>query len=431
MTIGLRGFTSNVPRALVLILPLGLLAGVGYAQLTRGFISGTLQDSTGAVIPNADVKIVQKSTGFERKTATNAEGLYRFVGVDSGLYTLEFSKSGFQLTRLENIEVGTAQEVTINQTLAVSTSTTVVEVQEAPPGVELSKSTATIERTLSQAFIQNVPLTSGTRDVTLLALLAPTAARGPGSTGISANGQRARNNNFLLDGIDNNDPSVTIANNRVVPEALQELQVQTAAYSAEYGRNTGAQIIASTRSGTNTYHGEAYDYYNGNWLQPLTLPNKRAGLTATPRFDVNQVGGDLGGHIIRNKLFFFALYDDNIRREAPSAGNASTAVIPTQAGYQMLAGLPLGPGETQAARNAALAAIGFLPTVYSTYNPFFTNLRTVSVNNVAGSVWHGPNSAGQSTTTSITPPRAWIISWVPKTTSSSAPRSISGSSPTS
>lgn len=240
MRIGLRGITLWVPSALVLILSLALTSGIGYAQLTRGFISGTLQDSTGAVIPNADVKIVQKATSFERKTATNAEGLYRFVGVDSGIYSVEFSKPGFQLTRVENIEVGTAQEVTVNQILPVSTSTTVVEVTEAPPGVELSKSTATIERTFPQIFIQNIPLTSATRDVTQLALLAPTSARGPGSTGISANGQRARNNNFLLDGIDNNDPSVTIANNRSVPEALDELQVQTTAYSAEYGRNTGA-----------------------------------------------------------------------------------------------------------------------------------------------------------------------------------------------
>jgi hypothetical protein len=278
------------------------------------------------------------------------------VGVDSGAYSIEFSKSGFQGTRVENIEVGTAQEVTLNQTPPISTSATVVEVQEAP-GVELSKSTATIERTLPQMFIQNVPVTNGTRDVTQLALLAPTSARGPGSTGISANGQRARNNNFLLDGIDNNDPSVTIASNRVIPEGVQDFQVQTAAYSAEYGRNTGAQIITTTRSGTNAYHGEAYDYYNGNWLQPLTLLNKRASLTSTPRFVLNQVSGDVGGPILRNKLFFFALYDDNIRREAPSAGNATSAVIPTQGGYQMLASLPLGTGETQAARTAALNAL--------------------------------------------------------------------------
>ena len=358
-------------------------AAVGYAQLTRGFISGTVQDPAGAVIPNAAVKIVQKNTGFERTTNTNTTGLYRFVGVDSGSYTVEFTAPGFQITRLGNIEVGTAQEVTVNQTLAIATSSTVVEVTEAPTGVELSKSTATIERTLPQIFIQNIPLTSGTRDVNQLALLAPTSSRGPGSTGISANGQRARNNNFLLDGIDNNDPSVTIANNRVVPEALQEFQVQIAAYSAEYGRNTGAQIISTTRSGGNAFHGEAYDYHNGNWLQPVTLPNKRAGLTATPRFTQNQVGGDLGGPIKRNKLFFFALFDDNLRREAPSAGNSSSAIIPTQAGYAMLASLPLGPGQSQAARSAALNALGFLPTVYSTYSPFFTNQRNVTVNGVA------------------------------------------------
>lgn len=381
---GLNLPKTGLPRLLSSLLVLALSTGLGYSQLTRGFISGTVQDPAGAAIPNAKVKIVNRATNIERTTETNNSGLYRFVGVDSGKYSVEFAADGFQTTRVDLIDVGTAQEVTLNQALGLASTVTVLEVKETPAGVELSKSTATVERTLPQNFIESIPLTAGTRDITQLALFAPTAARGPGSTGISANGQRARNNNFLLDGIDNNDPSVTIANNRSIPEALGEFQVQTAAYSAEYGRNTGAQILASTRSGSNTYHGEAYDYYNANWLQPLTLPNKRAGLTATPRFDQHQAGGALGGHIIRNKLFFFALFDDNMRREAPSANNASSAVVPRDAAaFQLLSTVPLGTGQTQASRTAALNALSFLPKVYSTYSPFVTNPRNVTINGVA------------------------------------------------
>ncbi|MDQ6699439.1 MAG: Plug and carboxypeptidase regulatory-like domain-containing protein, partial [Acidobacteriota bacterium] len=360
-------------------LSLFFASGFAWGQLTRGFISGTVQDPSGSIIPGATVKTVNSATNLERLTTTNDSGLYRFVGIEPGTYSVEFTKAGFETKRVQNIEVSTAQEVTINQILQIGQTTNVVEVQDSPPGVELSKSSATIERTLPMKFIQNVPLTAALRDVNQLALLAPTSSRGPGSTGISANGQRARNNNFMLDGIDNNDPSVTIANNRAIPEAISEFQVQTAAYSAEYGRNSGAQILASTRGGTNQFHGEAFDYYNGNWLTPVTLPNKRNGVLKTPRFNQNQAGGDFGGPVIKNRTFFFALLEANRRREAPSAGNATSATIPTPAGFAALTGVPLGPDETTAGRQAALGTLGFLPSIYAR-NPGLTNVRNVTVN---------------------------------------------------
>jgi outer membrane receptor protein involved in Fe transport len=358
------------------------LAFTSYAQLTRGAIIGNVTDPSSAVLTNAGVRIVNNETKAERSTTTNAEGFYRFDGVDPGTYTVTFTSSGFAETRVNNLLVRTSQEVTLNQVMAVATAAITVDVTESPAGVELSKTTATIQRTLPQTFIENVATTSGTRDVNQLALLAPTAVRGPGSTGISVNGQRARNNNFLLDGIDNNDPSVTLSNNRVTPESTGEFQVQTQAYSAEFGRNSGGQLQVITRSGTNAFHGEAYDYWQGNSLIPVTLPNKRNGLTNTPRFTQNQVGGSIGGPIRRNKFFVFANAETDRRAEAPSAGNASTATIPTAAGFGMLASIPLAAGETPAARAAALNALSFMPKIYSG-NPGFFNLRNVTVNGVA------------------------------------------------
>jgi outer membrane receptor protein involved in Fe transport len=353
-----------------------------YAQLTRGAIIGSVQDPTAAIIAGATVRIVNDATKAERATTTNSDGLYRFDGVDPGVYAVTFSAAGFAESRVNAVSVATSQEVTLNQRLGLSTSATTVDVTENPPGVELAKTTATIQRTLPETFIENVPTTSGTRDVNQLALLAPTAVRGPGSTGISVDGQRARNDNFLLDGIDNNDSSVTLSNNRVTPEATGEFQVQAQAYSAESGRNSGGQIQVITRGGTNNLHGEAYEYWQGNSLIPVTLPNKRNGLTYTPRFDQNQVGGSIGGPIRKNKLFFFGNMETDRRAEAPSAGNAAAATIPTAAGYALLSSVPLGNGETAAARQAALKAIGFLPSIYA-LNPGFTNLRTVTVNGVA------------------------------------------------
>lgn len=349
-----------------------------FGQLTRGTILGTVQDPSGAVVPNANIKITNTATNVERTTVTNTEGIYRLAGVDPGIYTVTFTAAGFAMARVTGIQVTTSQEVTLNQSLTVSTATNTVEVSESPEGIELSKTTATIERTLPNVLIENVPTTSGTRDINQLALFAPTAVHGPGSTGIAIDGQRARNDDFLLDGIDNNDSSVTLSNNRTIPEATSEFQVQSQAYSAEFGRNSGGQIQVITKSGTNAFHGEAYEYWQGNSLVPVTLPNKRNKLTSTPRFDQNQVGGSLGGPVKPNRLFFFANMETDRRAEAASSGNANSASIPTAAGYAQLASVPLGANETPAARAAALNALSFLPKIYA-QNPGFFNLKTTTV----------------------------------------------------
>ncbi len=361
-----------------------LLISTASAQLTRGFISGTIQDSSGAVIEGTTVKIANLETGLTAETQTNAVGVYRFVAVEPGGYSVEFSKTGFESRKVARITVATTQEVILNQTLAVASATTTVEVADAPPGVELAKSTATIDRTLSQNVVQSLPNFSAggsDRDVMRLALLAPTVTRAPGSTQMAANGQRARNNNFTIDGVDNNDLSVTLANSRVIPEAVSQLQVQTSAYSAEFGRNSGAQISVITRSGSNAFHGDIFDNYKANWMEPVSLLNKRARLDATPRFNQNDAGGDLGGPIIRNRTFFFGLVETNRLRQAPDARNASSVNIPTPDGYAALARVPLAAGQTQASRQAVLDALKFLPEVHSIILRY-DNRQNVTINGV-------------------------------------------------
>ena len=359
-----------------------LTISLAFGQLTRGFISGTVQDATGAVVPEVTIKITNKNTGAEQETKTNGAGLYRFVAVEPGAYSMEFTKQGFETRKVEGISVATTQEVTVNQQLAVAGAATTVEVMEAPPGVELAKTTATIDRTLPSAVISNVPLTGAIRNVNVLALLAPTVSRGPGSTEISANGNRARNNNFMLDGVDNNDLSVTLPASNIPPEALSEFQVQTASYSAEFGRNSGAQIAAITKSGTNEIHGEVWDYYRGNWMEPVNLLNKRAGITKTPRFVQNQAGGDLGMPVVRNRTFVFGMYQANIRREAPDARNATSFSIPTAEGYARLSSVPLRAGQPQASRDEVLKAINFLPEIHQTVGGRYDTETAVNVNGV-------------------------------------------------
>lgn len=365
-------------RAICALLALGLAA---QAQMTRGSFTGVVTDPSGASAPGVAIKIKSLATGIERDAESNDTGVYRIIGIEPGAYRIEFRKSGFETYVVSSVQVNTGAEVTISPSLTVGAAATVVEVTEPPVGVELSRSTATVERTFQSKFVNEAPLSGATRDVNLLSLLAPTATRGPGSTGISANGQRARNNNFMLDGVDNNDPSVTIANLRVIPEAVDQFQVQTSPYSAEFGRSSGAQISVITKSGGNQFHGSVFDYYRANWMEPVNLLNQRAGLTATPRFNQNQAGGTVSGRIIKDRTFFFALIEANRRREAADARNSTSATIPTQAGFQTLSSIPLGPDQTAASRQAALGGLGFLTQIHG-LNPGYTNLRNVAVNNV-------------------------------------------------
>jgi outer membrane receptor protein involved in Fe transport len=341
-------------------------AAILVLQLIRGFVSGSVTDSTNAVIPGVQIVLTNKQTNIPRETVTNELGFYRFVAVEPGEYTLEFRKSGFETHRVDNVTVKTAQEVVINQTLALAPATVEIAVVETL-GAELAKTTATVDRTFVEREIVELPMQvyNGTRDITRLALLAPTVTRAPSFTEFSANGQRSRNNNFILDGVDNNDTSVSLNSIRIIPEAVQEVQVQTVAYSTEFGRSSGAQFSAVTRAGTNQYHGDAWEYYRGNWMEPLSLTNKRAGLRETPRYTLNQFGGDLGGPIFKDRTFFFGLLEANRRREAASGANATAATIPTPAGYAALSNVPLGTGETATARLAALSALSFLPDIHS------------------------------------------------------------------
>ncbi len=135
-------------------------------------------------------------------------------------------------------------------------------------------------------------------------LLSPNTFTAPGSTGISSNGQRARNNNFTIDGSDNNDISVTLRTSFVIPEAVQEFQVQTNAFNVEFGRNSGAQLNIITKGGTNEFHGDVFEYYRGSALNALSTIEKRT-LDRPARINRNQFGGTFGGPIFKEKLFFF------------------------------------------------------------------------------------------------------------------------------
>jgi outer membrane receptor protein involved in Fe transport len=350
------------------------------AQLTRGSISGTVNDTSGAVIPGAQVKITNKDTNIERTAVTNEVGFYRVTALEPGLYAVLISKDGFEGVENNAVTVQSAKEVTFDVDLKVAAAgNIVVDVTGQTEAIALNKTNPTIGLTATSRQAVDLPL-SAARDINQLSLLSPGVFTAPGSTGISANGQRARNNNFTIDGSDNNDISVTLSTTPVAPEAVSEFQIQNNAYSAEFGRNSGAQINVITKSGTNTLHGEAFEYYRGNALNSRSAQEKSNGLADPARLDRNQFGFDLGGPVQKDKTFIFGFFQLDRLRTAGAPG--TTARIPTPAGLALLNSVPLRSGQSSSSRQAVLGAIAFLNGVYAA-NPVFTSPVNTLVNGVS------------------------------------------------
>ncbi len=370
-------FVQSLRSALV-CLALLTAAVPANAQLTRGVISGSVSDSGGGLLPGVTVTVTNQDTGVVRSTVTNEAGVYRAPALEPGAYRVRAELPGFRTFETRDIRVASGQEVTLNASLAVGGLAETVQVTAETAGVTINRTNATVGLVLGGRQVVELPI-SPTRDITRVALLSPNVVSGPGAEGISANGQRSRNNNFMIDGSDNNDASVTVSTTPVVPEAVSEIAVQTNPYNVEYGRASGAQFNVITKSGTNRFRGDVFDYYADSKYNARTNVEKRTGLAEPAVYTRHQVGGGIGGPIARNRLFFFGLFQADIRRE--DGGPGTTANIPTQGGYASLQNLPLRTGQSAASRAAVLGAISFLQDVYA-QNPVFSNIRTTAVNGV-------------------------------------------------
>lgn len=269
------------------------LTAVGWGQLTRSAMTGTVTDQTGAAVVGARVVVTNQATNQARETTTNDSGSYRVAALDPGIYRVVVEKEGFKRSEYTDIRVVSANDTGFNITLEVGEQADTVTIS-ADSIVALNRNSPTVGATFEARRVVELPLSAG-RNINNLAVLSPNAFRAPGSSGISVNGQRARNNNFTIDGSDNNDVSVTIPTIGLAPEAVQEFQIQTNPYNAEFGRNSGGQINVTTKSGTNEFHGQAFIYYLGSGLNTLNNLEKQRGLRSQPRFNTNQVGGDFGG----------------------------------------------------------------------------------------------------------------------------------------
>lgn len=321
---------------------LALLAGAALAQITTGSLSGTVTDPSGGAIVRAKVEVTNQATGVATSLTTNDAGVFKAAFLNPGRYTVRIQAPGFRAFESRDILVELAHEPEVNAKLEVGDVTQTVEVEGAAVPL-LVADTAQLSTDVQAESVVELPGVQGRMD--RLALSSPGVVYGFGninSNGLvfSANGQRARSNNFLLDGQDNNDPTIAgpgyFFSNL---EAVGEFQVITNQFSAEYGRNAGAIVNIRVKSGSNAFHGVGTYFRRDdqNWTA-LNNIQRAAGFTNPPKYLDSILGGQFEGPILKNKLFFnLWVQREWTRQNATYIGNAGS-LTPTLAGLQTLEG---------------------------------------------------------------------------------------------
>ena len=313
----IRYVGSAVARALCLaVLSLGL-ATAAVAQSVSGTILGTVTDSTGAVVAGAKVTIINEGTGLTRTVVADVNGEYTAPGLPTGHYTITSEMTGFKTVALSNVEVGVDQRVRINVKHEVGAMTESVSVTADTPLLQTSSSE--LGTTVSASQIEALPLNG--RNFVNLTRTIPGVLRGiPGanidgagslawraSASFSANGQRPRDNNYMLDGVDNNETWLQTVVIFPSVDALDEFKMQTSTYSAEYGRSLGGVVNLQIKSGTNALRGSGFEFHRNDAFDANNFFNNRAGRDK-PDFKQNQFGGTIGGAVFKDKTFFFTDY---------------------------------------------------------------------------------------------------------------------------
>lgn len=310
---------------LVSILCLAPAAG----QTVTASITGTVTDPSGAVVPGAQVVAENVATGVKTSAQTNSDGVYTLRFLPIGTYTVTIDAKGFATHKVGAFPLEIDQTAKVNARLTISESTTVSVTEEVHPILDTTD--ATLGNTLTTNEIQNIPLNG--RNFSSLTLFQPGSVdtdptgltgnnaieRSTYNSGIvSVNGNREQGNNYMLEGAENNEPQNNLIAYNPAPDAIAELRVVSANANASYGNANGGQIITILKSGTNGFHGSAYDLLENqnldanSWTNGLSRCDACSPATpASPitKYTQNIFGGTLGGPIVKNKLFFFVDYE--------------------------------------------------------------------------------------------------------------------------
>jgi hypothetical protein len=347
----------------VISLAILLAAPALRAQTVTGSITGTVTDSSGAIVPGAAVIAHNLDTGVDSPTTSNASGLYRIQFLPIGRYQVTVQASGFGTETIPPFSLEIQQTATFNVQLKIGTEAQTVEVSAAAP--ILNTNDATLGVTFSTTEIENVPLNG--LNFSTLTMFIPGAVNTNGNSGQSGNnaierdtyysdipsinGNRSQANNYTLDGIDMNEPSNNLIAYNPAPEAIQELKVLTANSPAEYGNVNGGGVVSVLKTGTDRYHGSVYGYLQNDKINANSWTNDNASpvIPINP-FTQSQFGGTLGGFIKRDKLFFFVDYLGS-RYHTGGIGQASVFTAAMRTGdFSVLLNPPPGlNGQTNTA----------------------------------------------------------------------------------
>jgi hypothetical protein len=317
-----------------------LVACSAFGQSGDGTIVGAVLDPSGAGVPNATVQLANMDTGVRTSTRTDTGGSYRFNNILIGRYTVTASASGFTTTTLKDLAVELNKTTTANIKVEVGSVATAIDVMEASTYIDTT--TAQVANNFEARMAAELPSAANNLGGVLnLALLGAGVASSGGvgvGTGPSVGGQRPRNNNFMIDGVDNNRKDVTGPVLAIPNDAVAEFTVLQNQFSAEFGHSSGGQFNTVLRGGTNQIHGVLYDYLQNRHLNAMDQADKRNGLTSNPRLDLNRLGGAIGGPIRKNKLFYYGLYEYNPLGQASTPAGGTT-YAPTAAGYSLLSSM--------------------------------------------------------------------------------------------
>ena len=339
---------TSLSLALVLLC---LCAGSLPAQITAtATLQGTVTDTTGAVIPNADVRITNKSTGELRTAVSNGNGLYSFNLLPAGTYEVRVSVAGFTTAAYQNVELAVSRTTTIDAQLSPSQQATTVMVEAAGAAlVDVEKSD--VSRAVSPAEVENLPLNS--RDFVSLAILAPGArpvtSYDPTKAryGVfSTNGSSGRNVNMTVNGVDNKDNSVGGPVMQLPLEAIEEFNISTQRFSAANGRSEGAAVNVITKSGTNNFHGSVFFQDRDQAFDTLNYFEQTAhgGTGNKAPFSRQQFGGSIGGPVKKDKTFLFFAIE---RSREQTSINVNGTAYTNDLALAAVAGLPVTPQPTQ------------------------------------------------------------------------------------
>jgi len=324
-------------RWLLLVLSELILAAAAFAGGPTGTITGTVTDTSGAVVRKVRITVVNEATNAVRDAETNDDGDFTVALLPPGRYRVTAESAGFRKSIFSDVVLDVDQTARADFALEVGAATEEVHVKDTPPAIQTD--TSTLGQVVNNRLVEELPLNQ--RNFLSFALLVPgsqlPAEGSQNSTqggSLSVNGAREQSNNFLLDGVDNNDPYINQYVALPSVDAIQEFKVQSSDYSAEYGRTGGAQINVVLKSGTNAFHGTLFEYFRNRSMDAKnyfdfpdctanSVPGECGGIPALQR---NQFGGTLGGPVRKDKTFFFISYEGLRLRQA----NTREATVPSQ-----------------------------------------------------------------------------------------------------